>query len=113
MGKHPAWLGKAMQSGGRAPGELDEGEQGKYLRKKALNDRVDAGIEGAKSVVGLGSAVAPIGKAKAFRTFMGAAGALSGGVAKKKWDEANKASEEADKFEPRKRGGRASKKSGK
>ncbi len=127
MGKHPAWLGKAMQSGGRANNWIGEGDSGKALREDA-ND-LDQEAK-AKMTKGFGKAAAGAVGAGLFRLGRTASGmadraakvgsiGMLGSGAKDVVDSLNDSTtarrkyESADKAEGRKRGGRTSKKSGK
>ncbi len=116
MGKHPAWLGKAMQSGGRAPQWQGEGDSGKDKKVEVqdLRDTAKTKMRMAAPLVAGGATQAALKR----KSVPGAAiglGAMGLGtvLAKDAGDDRNKASrinEEADKAEGRKRGGRASKK---
>lgn len=127
MGKHPAWLGKAMQSGGGA--WAGEGDSGKAMKEKSADLRSNSARLGTESkkegagqgaTMGLGAAGmlgarSKIGKLVGAGIAAAGAGNLPSSVKKavdsdrmrKDAAEANKAGDEA---EGRKRGGRASKK---
>ncbi len=131
MAKHPAWLGKAMQSGGRIQkqfgGELDSGRPLKEKAAAELQKRDDVGEQSVRAIGkgALGTVLGalgpkfkqmgPVGKTLKGGVLGGGLGQLAAGAAglRRSYehgeaaDEANKA---GDKAEGHKRGGRAKRK---
>ncbi len=128
---HPAWLGKAMQTGGAVdksplnPGEVSDAASRDYLRGKAFGEagKGAAKVVGGSAAMGTGlgalkglkniGRLGPVGKA------LGAAGSLLGAgltaqgvkdIAGERTENAVDTAREADKFNPKKRGGRTKKK---
>lgn len=109
MGKHPAWLGKAMQSGGSA--WTGEGDSGKKLREDAIASSADtskgSALSGAAIGIGTGLMAGAGPKGKLIGAGITAAGLPSAVRFLKGEAKAHAMEKAADKAEGRKRGGRA------